>query len=158
MIHEILQTRIMLKKSLKLHRKAKKSNPDLERLLEARIFGLKMVANVTYGYIGAAYSGRMPCCDVADAIVYTARRTLEDTMRVIEREFKNCEVVYGDTDSVFVRVKNCDSLNTAFNTGEAIVQKITERHPWPMELELEKVYQICKNVWVWKSHPVFGFA
>ena len=70
MIHEILQTRIMLKKSLKLHKAAGKLDDELERTLEARIFGLKMVANVTYGYIGAAFSGRMPCCDVADAIVY----------------------------------------------------------------------------------------
>eukprot|EP00392_Amoebophrya_sp_AT5.2_P009658 g9686.t1 len=143
MIHEILQTRIMLKKSLKLHRKANKASADLERLLEARIFGLKMVANVTYGYIGAAFSGRMPCSDIADAIVYTARRTLEDTMRLIEREFPHCEVVYGDTDSVFVRVKRCHNLQHAFRVGQAIVRKTTERHPWPMELELEKVYWPC---------------
>lgn len=36
-----------------------------------------MIANVTYGYTAASFSGRMPCVEIADAIVQTARDTLE---------------------------------------------------------------------------------
>lgn len=39
--------------------------------------GLKLIANVTYGYAGASFSGRMPCSDIADSIVQTGRVTLE---------------------------------------------------------------------------------
>jgi hypothetical protein len=37
--------------------------------LNARQFGLKLLANVTYGYTAASFSGRMPCAELADAIV-----------------------------------------------------------------------------------------
>ena len=74
---------------------------------------------------------------------YTGRRTLEDTMDLIEREFHPAKVVYGDTDSVFVQLPNVTSLQAAFAIGEDIVKRVTARHPWPMELELEKVYWPC---------------
>ena len=33
-------------------------------MLDARQLGLKLIANVTYGYTAANYSGRMPCVEV----------------------------------------------------------------------------------------------
>jgi len=44
----------------------------------ARQLSLKLLANVTYGYTSASYSGRMPCVEIADAIVQFGRRTLEE--------------------------------------------------------------------------------
>jgi hypothetical protein len=41
----------------------------LYRSLNARQFGLKLIANVTYGYTSAGFSGRMPCAELADSIV-----------------------------------------------------------------------------------------
>lgn len=41
----------------------------LQRCLNARQFGLKMIANVSYGYTSASFSGRMPLAELADAIV-----------------------------------------------------------------------------------------
>lgn len=76
MLHEVLNTRIMVKKSMKLYQPK-----SLEtRILDSRQYALKMVANVTYGYTTAGFSGRMPCVEIADAIVALARRTLEETM------------------------------------------------------------------------------
>ena len=49
----------------------------MARTLDARQLGLNLIANVTYGYTSASFSGRMPCADVADAIVQTGRDTLE---------------------------------------------------------------------------------
>ena len=40
----------------------------LLKMLDARQLSLKLIANVTYGYTGASYSGRMPCVEV---LVYT---------------------------------------------------------------------------------------
>ena len=45
----------------------------LLRSLNARQFGLKLIANVTYGYAAAGFSGRMPCAELADAIVQVCR-------------------------------------------------------------------------------------
>ena len=33
-------------------------------MLDARQLGLKLIANVTYGYTSAHFSGRMPCVEV----------------------------------------------------------------------------------------------
>ena len=41
----------------------------LQRALNARQFGLKLIANVTYGYTSASFSGRMPMAELADSIV-----------------------------------------------------------------------------------------
>jgi DNA polymerase elongation subunit (family B) len=45
----------------------------LLRALNARQFGLKMIANVSYGYTSASFSGRMPCAELADSIVAVRR-------------------------------------------------------------------------------------
>ena len=58
MLYEILQTRIMVKKALKQAQKMGEQHEARARLLDARQFGLKMIANVTYGYTGASFSGR----------------------------------------------------------------------------------------------------
>jgi len=60
MVEEILKTRLMVKKAMGSYKGDKK----LSRMLNARQMGLKLIANVTYGYTGANYSGRMPCVEV----------------------------------------------------------------------------------------------
>ncbi|KAG7252065.1 hypothetical protein CRUP_012775, partial [Coryphaenoides rupestris] len=56
MLEEILRTRVMVKGSMKTYQQDK----ALQRLLHARQLGLKLIANVTFGYTAANYSGRMP--------------------------------------------------------------------------------------------------
>lgn len=143
MLQEILQTRIMIKRSLKAHQQNGKETPAMMRLLDARQFGLKMIANVTYGYTSASFSGRMPCAEIADAIVQTARRTLEKAFALAEELYKDkIEVVYGDTDSLFIRVCK-GNLEEAFRIGQDLANHISFHTPWPMELKFEKVYYPC---------------
>lgn len=61
MLEEILNTRIMVKQSMKMY----KQDKTLMRLLDARQLGLKLIANVTFGYTAANYSGRMPSVEVS---------------------------------------------------------------------------------------------
>mmetsp|Transcript_69319 Transcript_69319/g.224949 ORF Transcript_69319/g.224949 Transcript_69319/m.224949 type:complete len:739 (-) Transcript_69319:497-2713(-) len=145
MLYEILQTRIMVKKALNQLGKSGKSGSLIEtrsRLLDARQFGLKMIANVTYGYTAASFSGRMPCVELADAIVQTARRTLERAIRWVEREVSGAEILYGDTDSIFVRLPG-RSKEEAFAVGARIAREVTRQNPRPVELQMEKVYWPC---------------
>ena len=81
-LSEILNTRIMIKKSMKLY--GKKSLES--RILDSRQYALKMIANVTYGYTSAGFSGRMPCIEIADAIVSFARLSLEDSAKYAESQ------------------------------------------------------------------------
>lgn len=46
-------------------------------MLDAKQLTLKLLANVTYGYTSASFSGRMPSVEIGDSIVSTAREILE---------------------------------------------------------------------------------
>lgn len=43
-----------------------------------------MIANVTYGYTAANFSGRMPCVEVGDSVVAKGRETLERAIKTVE--------------------------------------------------------------------------
>lgn len=99
MLTELLETRVMVKSAMK----SDKDDKALQQLLNNRQLALKLLANVTYGYTSASFSGRMPCSEIADSIVQTGRETLEKAIALIHATEKwNAEVVYGDTDSLFM--------------------------------------------------------
>ncbi|KAJ5162172.1 hypothetical protein N7492_007564 [Penicillium capsulatum] len=140
MLTEILETRVMVKTGMK---KAEKDDRILQRLLNNRQLALKLIANVTYGYTSASFSGRMPCSEIADSIVQTGRETLEKAIAFIHSvERWGAEVVYGDTDSLFVYLKG-RTRDQAFDIGEEIAQAVTELNPRPVKLKFEKVYHPC---------------
>uniref|UniRef100_A0A4Y0BKG0 DNA polymerase zeta catalytic subunit n=1 Tax=Anopheles funestus TaxID=62324 RepID=A0A4Y0BKG0_ANOFN len=137
MLSEILNTRLMVKKSMKLH----KDNSILQRVLHSRQLGLKLIANVTYGYTAANFSGRMPCVEVGDSVVAKGRETLERAIKLVEEtERWGAKVVYGDTDSLFVLCPG-RTKKDAFKIGEEIAEAVTKENPPPVKLKLEKVYQ-----------------
>ncbi|KAI8791780.1 DNA polymerase zeta catalytic subunit isoform X1 [Biomphalaria glabrata] len=139
MLEEILSTRLMVKKSMKVH----KDDKDLFRMLNARQLGLKLISNVTYGYTGASFSGRMPCIEVGDSIVRKARESLERAIEVVQTTSKwKAHVIYGDTDSLFIHFPGC-TKEEAFVLGNEVADTITEMFPSPMKLKFEKVYLPC---------------
>ncbi|KAK2856635.1 hypothetical protein Q5P01_005370 [Channa striata] len=139
MLEEILNTRIMVKQSMKTY----KQDKALMRLLHARQLGLKLIANVTFGYTAANYSGRMPSVEVGDSIVHKARETLERAIRLVNDTKKwGARVVYGDTDSMFVLLKGA-TKEQAFKIGNEIAEAVTATNPKPVKLKFEKVYLPC---------------
>uniref|UniRef100_A0A8C3AI30 DNA polymerase zeta catalytic subunit n=1 Tax=Cyclopterus lumpus TaxID=8103 RepID=A0A8C3AI30_CYCLU len=139
MLEEILNTRIMVKQSMKAY----KQDKTLMKLLDARQLGLKLIANVTFGYTAANYSGRMPSVDVGDSIVHKARETLERAIKMVNDTKKwGARVVYGDTDSMFVLLKGA-TKEQAFRIGNEIAEAVTATNPKPVKLKFEKVYLPC---------------
>lgn len=137
MLREILDTRLMVKQSMKLH----KSDKLLQRILHSRQLGLKLMANVTYGYTAANFSGRMPCVEVGDSVVSKGRETLERAIKMVQQNKKwDAQVVYGDTDSLFVLCPG-RAREDAFRIGNEIAEAVTNDNPYPVKLKLEKVYQ-----------------
>eukprot|EP00049_Salpingoeca_infusionum_P009764 m.165902 g.165902 ORF g.165902 m.165902 type:complete len:2389 (+) comp14438_c0_seq1:111-7277(+) len=139
MLQEILDTRVIVKKAMQ----GVEEGTALHRLQNARQLGLKLIANVTYGYTSASFSGRMPCIDIADAIVQQARETLSRAMRLVETTKRwNAKVVYGDTDSMFVVLPGA-TKDQAFKIGREIADAVTATNPPPVKLKFEKVYLPC---------------
>ncbi|VIO89415.1 Uncharacterized protein BM_BM6377 [Brugia malayi] len=135
MLEEILNTRVMVKKAAK----ECKNDRRLARILEARQMALKLIANVTYGYSAANFSGRMPCVEVADAIVGKGRETLERAMKLVgSGAYGNSRVIYGDTDSMFVVCPGATRAE-AFDIGKKIADDVTRANPSPIKLKLEKI-------------------
>ncbi|CAK9018846.1 DNA polymerase zeta catalytic subunit (Protein reversionless 3-like) (REV3-like) (hREV3) [Durusdinium trenchii] len=145
MLREILMTRFAIKDALK--RAIKMDLSNWKRVLDARQLALKLLANVTYGYTAASFSGRMPMATLADAIVLSGKQALQKCMRVVESDNApwrhECpaplRVVYGDTDSLFVQFPNC-SLDGAFKIAKWIAAHMTTQFPVPMKLQMEKIY------------------
>jgi DNA polymerase zeta len=136
---EILETRVMVKSGMKVE----KDDKALQRLLNNRQLALKLIANVTYGYTSASFSGRMPCSEIADSIVQTGRETLEKAIALIHSVKRwGAEVVYGDTDSLFIYLKG-RTKDEAFDIGEEIAKTVTNMNPRPIKLKFEKVYLPC---------------
>ncbi|KAJ7973360.1 DNA polymerase [Quillaja saponaria] len=140
LLEEILSTRIMVKQAMK---KLTPSQKVLQRIFNARQLALKLIANVTYGYTAAGFSGRMPCAELADSIVQCGRRTLERAIAFVNAHQKwNARVIYGDTDSMFVLLKG-RTAKESFKIGHEIASAITAMNPRPVTLKMEKVYHPC---------------
>ncbi|KAJ7071022.1 hypothetical protein C8F01DRAFT_1206632 [Mycena amicta] len=139
MLTELLDTRVMVKQAMK----GAANDKALKRVLDARQLALKFIANVTYGYTSATFSGRMPAVEIADSIVQSGRETLEKAISVINSEPRwGAEVVYGDTDSAFVHLPG-KTKDQAFRIGYEISETITSMNPSPVKLKFEKVYLPC---------------
>ena len=110
--------------------------------------GLKLIANVTYGYTAANFSGRMPCVEIADSIVRKGRETLERAIELVNSTPEwGGRVVYGDTDSLFVLLKGA-SKEEAFRIGKEITDRVTRDNPTPVKLKFEKVCSVLLySVW-----------
>ncbi|CAH2071694.1 unnamed protein product, partial [Iphiclides podalirius] len=138
LLRRILAARQAVKKSMK-----GQTDEAAKKAMHSRQLGLKLIANVTYGYTAANFSGRMPCVEVGDSVVAKGRETLERAIKLVESNSDwNVKVIYGDTDSMFVLVPG-GSRARAFEIGQEIADAVTADNPSPVALKLEKVYQPC---------------
>lgn len=136
MLVEILNARIYIKNTMNEF----KDDYELQKLYNNRQLALKLIANVTYGYTSASYSGRMPNSDIADAIVSCGRETLLKAVKEIESNSEwGAKVVYGDTDSLFIYLPG-KTKDDAFKIGREMADHITSLNPEPVKLKFEKVY------------------
>ncbi|KAL1896296.1 DNA polymerase zeta [Sporothrix stenoceras] len=140
MLAEILDTRAMVKAVMK---KTAANKVAERQRLHNRQLALKLLANVTYGYTSASFSGRMPCVEVADSIVQTGRQTLDKAIALIHSVQRwGAEVVYGDTDSLFIHLPG-RTREEAFKIGAEMAETVTAANPHPVRLKFEKVYHPC---------------
>lgn len=135
MLQEILNMRI----NVKSVSSAFPEDTELGKLFNSKQLALKLIANVTYGYTSASFSGRMPSSDIADAIVATGRELLLKAIQIIEAGPYNAKVVYGDTDSLFVYFPGRSKAD-AFKFGRSLANEVTDALPDPVKLKFEKVY------------------
>jgi DNA polymerase zeta len=106
-----------------------------------RIVPLIPGQNVTYGYTSATYSGRMPCIEVGStysSLRNEAHPSSQAQELIHSRAEWAAQVVYGDTDSLFVALPG-RSKEQAFKIGNEIADAVTATNPKPVKLKFEKV-------------------
>ena len=77
--------------------------------------------------------------NISDAIVQTARQTLENAIALVHNTQKwRARVVYGDTDSLFIELPGA-TREQAFQVGNEIANAVSAANPAPVKLAFEKV-------------------
>jgi DNA polymerase I len=114
---------------------------DEERrfLLDAKQEALKRVANAFYGYTGYI-RGRLYVLDLANSITSYGRYFIENTKKLVEKTSKYWEVIYGDTDSIMVKV-NANNIEEAFKVGEEIEMIINDSYQGKIKVKIESVFK-----------------
>lgn len=126
-----------------IRKQMKSLSPDdsLYAVLNGVQLAIKVSMNSIYGFTGARY-GRLPNKKIAAAVTATGRKMIAHSKRCAE-EWYDCEVVYGDTDSIYVKfksdLKGQDHMNYVFKVAPECADRISETFKKPIELEFEKV-------------------
>lgn len=121
----------------RVKKRMKRADPEKKRILYAKQWALKILANAFYGHFGYSRA-RMYDLSVANAITSWGRGFIGKTAQEIEE--LGYRVVYGDTDSVFVVIPN-DGLETIAEKARQITARVTKNLPGIMTLEFEKVFK-----------------
>lgn len=117
---------------------AMKSEKDPRRLqtLEIRQRALKLTANSMYGCLGFQNS-RFYSKPLAALITAKGREALMTTITVVQQELQ-LDVVYGDTDSVFVNTKT-QVYEEAMAAGQQIKRSVNKRYK-RLEIEIDAIF------------------
>jgi len=69
----------------------------LEAVFNARQLSMKLVMNSLYGFCGCGETGMFPEKKIAAAVTCKGRQMIEETKAIVEKNFANSTVVYGDS-------------------------------------------------------------
>jgi DNA polymerase delta subunit 1 len=97
----------------------------------------KTVANSVYGQCGSRTSP-IRKLEVAACTTAAGRQRIQDAKKVVEEEFGG-EVIYGDTDSIFVKFQTRD-LAESIELGKKAADRITSLCRKPYRIEYEKTF------------------
>lgn len=129
------------RKDIRKQMKKLSSNDDLYEVLNGVQLAIKVSMNSIYGFTGARY-GRLPNKKIAAAVTASGREMIAHSKKCAE-DWYNCEVVYGDTDSIYVKFKSelsgQDHMDYVFKTAPECAERISATFKKPIELEFEKV-------------------
>lgn len=145
LLRNLLATRKMAKDEL-----AAATDPHLRKILDAKQLALKISANSIYGLTGAGV-GILACKPIARATTACGRTQLERTKQLVVELYPDAQVIYGDTDSVMVKLNlpfTQEGVRQAWDMGEKAAKWITQQLNNGIILDCEKVYMpylLCKK-------------
>jgi len=129
---------ILLKKRKETRKIMESVEDDAQKaVLNGLQLAYKVVANSVYGQCGANTSP-IRKKEVAACTTAAGRERIQFAKSIVETEFGG-EVVYGDTDSIFVKFPTKD-LAEAISLGQKSAERITSLCRRPYKIEYEKTF------------------
>lgn len=125
LIKDLIERRLRVKDILNKTSKDSESYQELK----ARQYALKIIANAFYGYMGFPAS-RWYSIECARSITAWGRKYIQEVIK--QAEVHKMKVIYGDTDSVFLELKD-ETLHGV----KKFLADINKDLPDPIELEYE---------------------
>lgn len=145
-----VQTFLMNKRAeVKLLMKKMISGCDEHKVSENKQNQLKLKGNGLYGVTGVVNNGFFWKIPVAESVTAWARNQINETVALCKQMYPDCEIIYGDTDSVMVVFKDLpfdpndptkikdEKTNTFFERMTNLAAYITTKMKPPNELKAE---------------------
>jgi DNA polymerase delta subunit 1 len=127
---------ILLKKRKETRKIMEKTEDEAQKaVLNGLQLAYKVVANSVYGQAGSKTSP-IRKIEVAACTTAAGRERIQFAKSVVENEF-NAEVIYGDTDSIFIKFPTKD-LGESIELGKKAAQSITSQCRAAHKIEYEK--------------------
>ncbi|XP_026021118.1 DNA polymerase delta catalytic subunit [Astatotilapia calliptera] len=144
LLPEILENLLSARKRAKAELK-KETDPFKKQVLDGRQLALKISANSVYGFTGAQV-GKLPCLEISQSVTGFGRQMIEQTKQLVESKYTlsngyqaDARVIYGDTDSVMVKL-GVATVKEAMDIGREAAEWVSSHFTPPIKLEFEKVY------------------
>ena len=120
-----------------IKKKMKELDPDSVeyRLLDIKQSALKVLTNSFYGYTGWTLA-RWYCRECAEATTAWGRHCIKRSVRIAED--MGFEVLYGDTDSIFIK-KNSLSLEELEKEALKLIDRLSKE--LPVQIEIDEYYR-----------------
>jgi len=149
---QLLDMRKRVKRQMEAAEKA--GDTALAALLDKRQLAIKLNCNSIYGVFGASTSFGF-CREIAATVTATGRDMILETKDIVEQRFTrangypfDAKVIYGDTDSVFVKLSADVSIQDSARYGIEMAKYVTDhfkrkygdRPDNIIELEFEKTF------------------
>jgi DNA polymerase Pol2 len=128
----LIDRRKELKEKIK---KVPKDSPEY-KILDNEQYATKIISNAMYGYFGFV-GARWYKRECGEATAAWGRFYIKKIMQMAESS--GFEIIYGDTDSIFVRKEGL-SLKELEEEAKKFVEKVNEELPGIIELEFRGVY------------------
>jgi len=129
---------ILLRKRKETRKLMETIDDDAQKsVLNGLQLAYKVVANSVYGQCGSRTSP-IRKLEVAACTTSAGRDRIRDAKKIVEEEFGG-EVIYGDTDSIFIKFQTQD-LAESIELGKKAADRITAFCRKPYRIEYEKTF------------------
>jgi DNA polymerase elongation subunit (family B) len=117
---------------------AKEEQSVMKIVLHQRQLAYKVIANSTYGFIGAQKAGMAAMVEGAMSITARGRQLIQRVNSYVKETY-NGEIVYGDTDSSMFKLPHQIKTPADCDTwGHRLAEELSNLFPPPLKLEFEK--------------------